>query len=173
MPKPSLRRSLLTHRNGSSQVYELKMCLFSHKNNFLQVLKTLPAVAQNLGKRVFKGQFLEEFLDCLFYALDSRDHALASAAASQCLEFLTEFIGPNILRGRVEQHNPRYLPLMDTNSMVNQGPMSPLGLGRGAVSTSPGSPFSSPPPPKTLAIPIEPRERTQSLGGTPTNSPRQ
>jgi len=137
------------------------------------VLKTLPAVAQNLGKRVFKGQFLEEFLDCLFYALDSRDHALASAAASQCLEFLTEFIGPNILRGRVEQHNPRYLPLMDTNSMVNQGPMSPLGLGRGAVSISPGSPFSSPPPPKTLAIPIEPRERTQSLGGTPTNSPRQ
>ena len=49
----------------------------SHYSLIETMLKTLPTLAENLGKRTFKGQFLEEFLDPLFYALDSRDHALA------------------------------------------------------------------------------------------------
>ena len=37
----------------------------------------------------------------------SCDNALTSSASSQCLNQLSAFIGPNILRGRVEQYNPR------------------------------------------------------------------
>ncbi|KAJ8309492.1 hypothetical protein KUTeg_014366 [Tegillarca granosa] len=36
----------------------------------------------------------------------SCDNALTSSAASQCLNQLSGFLGPNILKGRVEQYNP-------------------------------------------------------------------
>ena len=42
------------------------------------------------------------------YLLQTCDNALTSSAASQCLNLLSSMIGPNILRGRVEQFNPRY-----------------------------------------------------------------
>ena len=131
----------------------------SHFSLIETMLKTLPSLADNLGKRVFKGQFLEEFLDCLFYALDSREHALASAAATHCLAFLSDFVGPNILRGRVEQYNPRYVSLLDGNSI----PFTTAAI--------PARPLVA--PPSTLPIPMDTKERRPSLGGTPTNSPRQ
>ena len=39
----------------------------------------------------------------------SCDNALTSSAASQCLNQLSSLLGPSILRGRVEQYNPRYV----------------------------------------------------------------
>lgn len=150
--KPKLTTSILKTADACRKHHYV-----SHYSLIETVLKTLPIIAENLGKRTFKGQFLEEFLDCLFYALDSQDHALASAAASHCVTFLSEFVGPNILRGRVEQYNPQYLPLMET----------------GTSRSFPGSSGVPGAPPSSLPIPAEPRERKTSLGGTPTNSPRQ
>ncbi|XP_071081412.1 uncharacterized protein [Haliotis cracherodii] len=71
------------------------------------VCKQIPNIAKGLGKRAFKPH-LEQFMDSLFYSL-SCDNILTSTAASQCLSQLSAFLGPSILRGRVEQHNPRYL----------------------------------------------------------------
>ncbi|XP_071785582.1 uncharacterized protein [Asterias amurensis] len=71
------------------------------------ICKQLPAIAKNIGKRYFKP-CLEAFLDPIFYAL-SCDNALTSSAASLCLIEIGKYLGPNILKGRVEQHNPNYL----------------------------------------------------------------
>ena len=35
------------------------------------------------------------------------DNALTSTAASECLSQLSSLLGPSILRGRIEMHNPR------------------------------------------------------------------
>ncbi|XP_038077963.1 uncharacterized protein LOC119745577 [Patiria miniata] len=71
------------------------------------VCKQLPVIAKNIGKRYFKPN-LERFLDSIFYAL-SCDNALTSSAASLCLIELGKYLGPNILKGRVEQYNPNYI----------------------------------------------------------------
>ena len=112
------------------------------------VMKTLPIIAENLGKRNFKAQFLEEFFDAMFYAVDSQDHALAAAAGSACVSSLSDLIGRNIFRGRVEQYNPRYLNLLDS-CLVD--------------SYIPG---------RSIPVPMDTSERRPSLGGTPTNSPK-
>ncbi|XP_042227117.1 uncharacterized protein LOC121869653 [Homarus americanus] len=78
--------------------------------------KTLSHLAKGLGKRVFKGH-LYLFLDAIFYALEC-ENALTSSAASQCLTQLSQFLGPNILRGRVEEHNPSYLKALDANRFI-------------------------------------------------------
>ncbi|XP_045581052.1 uncharacterized protein [Procambarus clarkii] len=78
--------------------------------------KTLPLLGKGLGKRVFKSH-LRLFLDAIFYALEC-ENALTSSAASQCLTQLSQFLGPNILRGRVEEHNPSYLKALDANSFT-------------------------------------------------------
>ena len=39
--------------------------------------------------------------------------ALTRAAAVECLHSLSELIGPNILHGRVEQYNFRYVKLLE------------------------------------------------------------
>ncbi|KAB7504067.1 hypothetical protein Anas_09508 [Armadillidium nasatum] len=44
------------------------------------------------------------------------ENALCSAAAGQCINFLNQFLGPNILRGRVEEFNPSYIKYLDSNS---------------------------------------------------------
>ena len=75
------------------------------------VAKVLPSLAKKLGKKLFKPH-LEGFLDGLFYAADC-ENALASAASRECLRELSVFLGPNILRGRVEQYNPRHLILLE------------------------------------------------------------
>ncbi len=71
------------------------------------ICKQLPIIAKNIGKRYFKPS-LEAFLDPIFYAL-SCDNALTSSAASLCLIEIGKYLGPNILKGRVEQHNPDYI----------------------------------------------------------------
>ncbi|GFS25769.1 Arm repeat-containing protein [Elysia marginata] len=85
---------------------------YTHYPNFLEtVCKQLPNLAKGLGKRPFK-MYLELFLDYIFDALGS-EIALTSAAASQCLIELCHYLGPGIVRGRVEQYNSMYLNQFD------------------------------------------------------------
>ena len=51
---------------------------------------------------------MHEFNQQLF-PLQTSDNQLTSSAASQCLNQLSSFIGPNIMKGRVEQYDPRYM----------------------------------------------------------------
>ncbi|XP_076055845.1 uncharacterized protein LOC143033974 isoform X2 [Oratosquilla oratoria] len=78
--------------------------------------KCLPVIAKGLGKKVFKSH-LHNFLDPVFYSLEC-ENALTSLAASQCLTSLGQFLGPRILRGRVEEHNPSYLKALDANNFI-------------------------------------------------------
>ncbi|XP_067941524.1 uncharacterized protein [Watersipora subatra] len=80
------------------------------------VCKRLPEVSRNIGKRLFKPH-LELFFDAIFYSLTC-DNALTATAASQCLNHLSQFIGPNILRGRVEMYNPNFLSQLEANSTI-------------------------------------------------------
>ncbi|XP_078313834.1 uncharacterized protein LOC111130281 [Crassostrea virginica] len=90
---------------------------YNHHVNFLEtVCKQLPNIAKNLGKRYFKPH-LEQFFDCIFYSITC-DNALTASAASQCLNQLSAFLGPSILKGRVEQYNPRYLELLNANQFI-------------------------------------------------------
>ncbi|CAI9744392.1 XP_029652912.1uncharacterized protein LOC115226077 [Octopus vulgaris] len=93
---------------------------FRHYTQHLYLLETvckrLPALAYGIGKRNFKSQ-LETFFDCVFYALTC-DSPLTSSAASQCLNALGSFLGPSILRGRVEIYNPKYLEMLDANQYI-------------------------------------------------------
>ncbi|KAK3093794.1 hypothetical protein FSP39_020339 [Pinctada imbricata] len=78
-----------------------------HVTYYETLCKQLPNIAKGLGKRHFK-MHLESFFDCIFYS-STCDNALTSSAASQCLNQLSSFLGPSILRGRVEQYNPRFV----------------------------------------------------------------
>ncbi len=131
--------------------------------SFLEtVMKVLPTIGEGLGKRIFKPH-LEDFFDAIFYCLAS-DNALASVAAEQCLIRLSKFLGPNILLGRVEQYNPRYVPMLESVQRSPGGPPSPFGK---LPSHSPSA-MTSP-----MSIPIpNARSGQPSLGGTPTGSPK-
>jgi hypothetical protein len=120
--------------------------------SFLETLaKVLPTIGKGIGKRLFKPH-LEGFFDSLFYAC-AGENALAAVASQQCLKSLAQFLGPNILKGRVEQHNPRFIPLLEESlDPASSGAFMPFPLG-----TPMDMPTSSPPQP--------------SLGGTPTGSP--
>ncbi|GIX77823.1 uncharacterized protein CEXT_208401 [Caerostris extrusa] len=91
---------------------------YTHHVVLLESLcKQLPNLCKGIGKRHFK-QFLELFLEDVFYSL-SCENLLTSSAASQCLSLLSNMLGPNILRARVESLNPGYLKLMETNMMMD------------------------------------------------------
>ena len=53
--------------------------------------------------RIQSQPFLQ---DGIFYACES-DNGLARVAGEQAVSFLSEYLGPNIWRGRVEQYHPR------------------------------------------------------------------
>lgn len=97
-----------------------KAASYQHYTQHLYLLETickkLPVIANGIGKRLFKSQ-LESFFDCIFYALVS-ESSLTSSAASQCLNRLSSLLGPNILRGRVENYNPKYLDMLDANQYI-------------------------------------------------------
>lgn len=86
-----------------------------HYTQHLHLMETvcsqLPMIAKGIGKNQFK-RYLELFIDTIFFSLKS-DNALTSAAASECLLQLSKMLGPSILRGRVEMHNPSYLDVLD------------------------------------------------------------
>ena len=71
------------------------------------ICRELLKIAVGLGKRLFKPH-LEQFFEPVFAALNC-DNALTKVAACDCLDGISKFIGPNILRGRIEQYNGSYL----------------------------------------------------------------
>lgn len=110
------------------------------------VAKLLPTIAEAIGKRLFKPH-LERFFRPIFYGWAS-DNALASAACRECLFRLSNYLGPSILRGRVEQYDPNLLAMLQ-EAVVASSPYIPQNQALSVV------------------IPDHP-----SLGGTPTGSPR-
>ena len=125
------------------------------------VLKTFPLIGQNLGKRTIK-MYLEEFLDHIFYAAEC-ENALASTAAYQCLKELSGLVGPNIMRGRVEQFHSRYLSILDDAMASDIRPNVPEPCFVPGMKPSPVPSVSRP-------MPIS-SSKQPSLGGTPTGSP--
>jgi len=88
----------------------------AHVSLLETLCKTLPAMAKGLGKKGFKSH-LHLFLDAIFYSLEC-ENALTSSAASQSLSSLSQFLGPNILRGRIEEYNPSYLRALEANTYM-------------------------------------------------------
>ena len=82
-----------------------------HLHLFETINKVLPVIAKGLGKRIFK-QYLEGFFDMIFYSLMS-ENALTKLSATECLQSLSHLLGPNILKGRVEQYCSAYVNLLD------------------------------------------------------------
>lgn len=68
--------------------------------------KQLPPIAEALGKRRFKGLYLDLFIEMLSRNFDDRHGTGASQlsihAAGQCAEELASLIGAGIFRGRLE-----------------------------------------------------------------------
>lgn len=97
-----------------------KAVSFQHYPQHVVLLETLckqlPHIAKGIGKKHFKTH-LESFFDPVFYSMTC-DNALTSSAASQCMNQLASFLGPNILRGRVEQFNPGYLDQLNANQYI-------------------------------------------------------
>ncbi|XP_071164390.1 uncharacterized protein [Mytilus edulis] len=97
-----------------------KAVSFQHYPQHVVLLETLckqlPNIAKGIGKRHFKPH-LELFFDSIFYSMTC-DSALTSSSASQCLNQLSSFLGPNILKGRVEQYNPAYMDQLIANQFI-------------------------------------------------------
>jgi len=71
--------------------------------------KRLPDIAKGLGKTPFK-RHLEGFLDPIFDAVNSTDmNAACHSAAVGCLQQLSSFLGPNILKSRIEMYQQNYV----------------------------------------------------------------
>ena len=118
----------------------------AHLQYCTTVCTRLDQVATNMDKRHLKPH-LE--LEVVFLCLEG-DSPAARAAATDCLRTLSRILGPNILRGRVENLNPGLLGLHDR---VMSGP--PPGLSRPVLSSRP------------MAIPTANSSNFTSLGGTP------
>ena len=130
-------------------------CQYRHFSSHLQYCTTvctnLTKIATNIDKRHLKPH-LE--LEVIFLCLES-DSPSARAAATDCLTTLSRILGPNILRGRVENLSPSLLGLHDSvMAGSGWGPTSP-GLSRPFLSSQP------------MAIPSANSSNFTSLGGTP------
>ncbi|KAK2561519.1 hypothetical protein P5673_015491 [Acropora cervicornis] len=79
--------------------------LSSNAQTHKEVVSVIPLVAQ-----VTQHKHYTQHLHLMETVCSQKsDNALTSAAASECLSQLSKMLGPSILRGRVEMHNPRYL----------------------------------------------------------------
>jgi len=136
-----------------------------HLNLMGTVCGRLPDIAKNINKRNFKPA-LEDFIEVLFYSLDS-DSALASSSAEQCMKELSKQLGPNIFRGRVEMYNPGYAEILDR--VLGQGG-SPRQFSPGPGRFSPTGAMAPRTQSSSISI-LKPRVGNASLGGTPTGSP--
>ena len=71
------------------------------------LFRQLPTIAQALGKRRFKGLYLDLFIEIIAKNLDDPDGSGASQlsihAAGQCAEEIANLIGVRIFRGRLEE----------------------------------------------------------------------
>eukprot|EP00540_Astrosyne_radiata_P006981 CAMPEP_0116836990 /NCGR_PEP_ID=MMETSP0418-20121206/8408_1 /TAXON_ID=1158023 /ORGANISM="Astrosyne radiata, Strain 13vi08-1A" /LENGTH=459 /DNA_ID=CAMNT_0004466831 /DNA_START=1 /DNA_END=1380 /DNA_ORIENTATION=+ len=82
------------------QANDLRCTLWNH----------LPDMAEALGKRRFKGLYLEMFLELLMQNLDPSHNtfsALSVHAAAACAESLSRLVGPMIFRGRLQNDSQR------------------------------------------------------------------
>lgn len=87
---------------------------FTHHVCILESLcKQLPNVCKGIGKKLFK-QYLELFIDDIFYSLTC-ENILTESAASECLKLLSNMLGNSIFRARIENFNPRYLAQLDAH----------------------------------------------------------
>ena len=70
------------------------------------LFKQLPQIAESMGKRRFKGLYLDLFIELISKNLDDRHGTGASQlsihAAGQCCEEIAKLIGFGIMRGRLE-----------------------------------------------------------------------
>jgi len=140
----------------------------NHISLFETICTRISTISQVIDKRILKSE-LEAYFDLIFYCLES-ENSLASYAAEQCLITLSTKLGPNILKGRIENYNSRYL------QVYNQRVCAP-GLGAGPSMRGPASPALRPSSAgdvtQTSAMSIPQRQGTSgnyqpSLGGTPT-----
>ena len=94
-------------------------------------------------------------MEPLFYACES-ENGLAQAAGEHALQFLSGYLGPNILRGRVNNlDQARYLNILDRVMA------EPMDVEESAAAAATG---------KGMAIPTTSKdgEMYSNLGGTPT-----
>jgi len=95
---------------------------YTHYLHLLESInKVIPTIAKGLTKRTFK-KYIEQFFDIIFESATC-ESALTKSAAFDCLEFLNKFLGPNILRGRIEQYNHIYLKTLDDVMKSSSGPI--------------------------------------------------
>jgi len=138
-----------------------------HLNFFSTVCGRLAEIGANIEKKYFKP-VLEDFFDMIFYSLES-ESGLAVSAAEECLHSLSRLLGPNILRGRVENYNPGFISVHDRVvngpgvGMCGQRSIFPPRSPENTPGSFPGSTYNSSP----MAIPGS-NQRIPSLGGTPT-----
>ena len=78
-----------------------------HPKLFTTCYKVLATLFSNMGK-MYTKRCLEIFLDGLFYGL-TIDNKLAQVAAEDCFLTVAKVIGPNILKGRVENYDSKML----------------------------------------------------------------
>ena len=126
-------------------------CQYKHSAHLqycAAVCRRLPEIATNLDKRYFKPH-LE--LEVIFVCLEA-DNPQASAAGRDCLQTLSRILGPNILRGRVENLDPALLPLHDR---AMSGCPAQATLSRPVAASQP------------IGIPRVNSCDSPSLGGTP------
>lgn len=89
--------------------------------------KQLPVIAQALGKQRFKRQYLDIFLDLLFWQLDSRSASpLSLHAAGQCAEALSEVVGKGIFRGRLDMNQQDTFDRVMRERQLEQASMGPI-----------------------------------------------
>ena len=102
----------------------IKAAHHKHYTHYLHLLesinKVIPNMAKGLTKRVFK-KYLEDLFEIIFESV-SCESALTQSAAMDCLQFLNGFLGPSILRGRVEQYNPHYVSTLEKCFRTAGGP---------------------------------------------------
>lgn len=150
-----------------ARAYSMKHYV-NHISLFETICTRISTISQVIDKRILKNQ-LEAFFDLIFYCLES-ENSLASYASEQCLITLSTKLGPNILKGRIENYNSRYIQVYNQRiSALGQGPGSVV-----RVPASPGfRPSSAGAASQTSAISIPQRQGSTgnyqpSLGGTPT-----
>jgi len=138
-----------------------------HLNFFSTVCGRLAEIGASIEKKYFKP-YLEDFFDVIFYSLES-ESGLTASAAEECLKSLSKLLGPNILRGRVENYNQGFVSLHDrvVNGpgicMKGEPSRFPPKSPEYTPGSFPGSTYNS----SAMEIPGG-NQRIPSLGGTPT-----
>jgi len=137
----------------------------NHLSLFQTICVRFSGIARVVNKRVLKPH-LEQYFDLIFYCLES-ENGLSSYSAEDCLANLSAVLGPNILSGRIENFNPRYLEAYNRHLRGDSSPAS------GQHSSPGGGPFFGSPGAGTPSTPMSIPSRADnsyhpSLGGTPT-----